>query len=31
MPFYALTEDVEEAVYVQNMSTGPDPRSDRTL
>ena len=27
----ALTEGVEKGVYVQNMSTGPDPDSDRTL
>jgi integrase len=27
----ALTEGVEKVVYVQNMSTGPDPDSDRTL
>jgi len=26
-----LTEDVEKAVYVLDMSTGPDPDSDRTL
>ena len=27
----ALTEGVEKVVYVQDMSRGPDPDSDRTL